>query len=328
MPRSARNRPYKELTLQQLRSFAATARLGSLAAAAKALRLTHPTVREQVLALEREFGLKLVVPYGRGCRLTAEGRLLAELTAPLTGAAASLKARFAAARAQAKVRLVVAGPPRVIQEDLPEAVAAALAADPRLSFAFLEVRDDEVVDAVAAGRADLGLSTRAVAAEPPIGVSFESAYELETLLLTPPNHPLAKKRSVVPTDLRRYPLVTSRYTLSDQPELAAILDRHQVFDGPPPRVAPFLAGTVRRYVEQELGIAVVYGPSPTSQAGARTKVSRLHERSMSRYFGRGLVRFVFRNGGPRDEFARAFTDQIRKHHRAPPRSADQRKNSR
>jgi len=110
MPRpAAQNRPYKELTLQQLRSFAETARLGSLAAAAKALRLTHPTIREQVLALEREFGLKLVTPHGRGCRLTAEGRLLAELVTPVTAAAASLKTRFDELRAQAKVRLVVAG---------------------------------------------------------------------------------------------------------------------------------------------------------------------------------------------------------------------------
>lgn len=311
MPRrSAHNPVYKELTLQQLRSFAETARLGSLAAAAKSLRLTHPTVREQVLALEREFGLKLVAPYGRGCRLTPEGRVLAELATPLTVGAASLKERFTALRNRAKVRLVVAGPPQVIQDDLPEAVAVALEKQPRLSLAFLEVRDDQVVDAVASGAADLGLTTRAVPAEPPIGVSFETAYELETLLLTPKNHPLARRRRVVPGDLRRYPLLTSRYTVSDQPELAAMLDRHQAFDGPPPRVEPFLAGTVRRYVEGGFGIAVIYGPRP----GARK--STLHERLMSRYFGRGLVRFVFRNGAAHEDFARALAAQIRKSHGA------------
>jgi DNA-binding transcriptional LysR family regulator len=306
----ARNRPYKELTLQQLRSFAETARLGSLAAAAKSLGLTHPTVREQVLALEREFGLKLVVPYGRGCRLTEEGRQLAELTAPLTSGAASLKTRFAALRSQAKARLVVAGPPRVIQEDLPAAVEEALRLEPRLSLAFLELRDDQVVEAVAKGAADLGLTTRAVPSEPPIGVSFETAYELDTLLLTPKNHPLARRRTVKPSDLREYPLVSSRYTLSDQPELAAMLDRHRAFDGPAPRVEPFLAGTVRRYVEQGFGIAVVYGPKPDERK------SPLHQRSMSKHFGRGLVRFVFRNGAAHDDFARRLAEQIRKAHAA------------
>ncbi|MGC3965985.1 MAG: LysR family transcriptional regulator [Pirellulales bacterium] len=311
MPRSSpRNRPYKELTLQQLRSFAETARLGSMAAAAKSLGLTHPTVREQVLALEREFALKLVVPYGRGCRLTVEGRQLAELATPLTTGAASLKARFEALRSQAKVRLVVAGPPRVLQEDLPAAVDEALRNEPRLSLAFLELRDDQVVEAVASGAADIGLTTRVVPADVPLGVTFETAYELETLLLAPKQHPLARRRTVKPSDLRHYPMLSSRYTLSDQPELAAMLDRHRAFDGPPPRIEPFLAGTVRRYVEQGLGIAVVYGPPPKTRGGA------VHERSMSRYFGRGLVRFAFRNGGPHEDFARLFAEQVRKAHAA------------
>lgn len=135
------------------------------------------------------------------------------------------------------------------------------------------------MEAVASGKADLGLTTRAVPAEPPIGVSFESAYELETLLLAPMTIPLARRRSATPADLRRYPLLSSRYTLSDQPELAAMLDRHQAFDGPMLRVEPFLAGTVRRYVEQNLGIAVVYDP------GSAGRKSAVHERLMSRYFG-------------------------------------------
>ena len=52
--------PYKEVRLQQLRSFCETARLGSLAAAAQALGLAEPTVWEQVHALERQFAAKLV----------------------------------------------------------------------------------------------------------------------------------------------------------------------------------------------------------------------------------------------------------------------------
>src|SRR5437660_863564 len=90
----AKNRPYKELTFQQLRSFCETARLGSFAAAAKSIGLTHPTVREQVLSLERAFQVKLIQPHGRGCHLTAEGRLLAEIAAPLVTSATALRPRF------------------------------------------------------------------------------------------------------------------------------------------------------------------------------------------------------------------------------------------
>jgi DNA-binding transcriptional LysR family regulator len=137
-------------------------------------------------------------------------------------------------------------------------------------------------------------------------VSIERGYELETLLVTPKNHPLAHKRRVTPADLRRYPLITSRHSLSDQPALASNLERNQVFDGPPPRVEPFLASTVRTYVQLNFGIALIYGLPP----GRRN--TRFHERSMSEYFGRALVRFVLRRGTPHEELAHAYADLIRK----------------
>jgi len=307
MPRPpAKLRSYKELTFQQLRSFCETARLGSLAAAAKEIGLTHPTVREQVLALEREFQVKLIEPHRRGCRLTEDGRLLAGLATPIMTAASALKRRFDVERENAEIRLTVAGPPRVIQEDLPEATLALLKANPRVRVAFLELHDDLVIEAVESGAADLGLTSEKAPDQPSPGLSIQHGYELETLLVTPKNHPLAHKRRVTPADLRRYPLITSRYSLSDQPALASNLERNQVFDGPPPRVEPFLASTVRTYVQLNLGIALIYGLPPSRRN------TRFHERSMSEYFGRALVRFVLRRGTPHEELAHSFADLIRK----------------
>jgi DNA-binding transcriptional LysR family regulator len=314
MPRPpAKSRTYKELTFQQLRSFCETARLGSLAAAAKQIGLTHPTVREQVLALQRDFGIQLIEPHRRGCQLTEEGRVLAELAIPIITAASALKHRFDLARASTEIRLTVAGPPRVIQEDLPAATTALLKSHPRVRVAFLELHDDLVIQAVESGAADLGLTSESMPDRPPPGLSIEPGYELETLLVTPKDHPLAHKRRVSPADLRRYPLITSRHSLSDQPALAAILDRNRVFDGPLPRVEPFLASTVRTYVQLNFGIALIYGLPP------RRRSRLFHERSMSEYFGRGLVRFVVRRGTPHEELAHTFTELIRKYNQPPSR---------
>jgi len=314
MPRPpAKSRPYKELTFQQLRSFCETARLGSLAAAAKAIGLTHPTVREQVLSLQHEFQVKLIEPHGRGCHLTPEGRLLAELAAPIVTSANALKRRFAQARESTEVRLVVAGPPRVVQDDLPTAVMAFLKAHSHVRLAFLEIHDDQVIQAVESGAADLGLTSESIPESTPPGLFIEPAYQLQTLLVTPRNHPLAKKKHVRPVDLRRYPLISSRYSLSDQPALAAVLDRSCVFDGPAPRVEPFLAATVRKYVQLNLGIALIYGLPPSGRNAL------VHERSMSHYFGCGLVRFVVRRGASNEGLAHSFTELIRKCNRGPSR---------
>lgn len=309
MPRlPAKRRPYKELTFQQLRSFSETARLGSLAAAAQSIGLTHPTVREQVLALQSEFGVKLIEPHGRGCRLTDEGRLLAEIVAPIITSTSALRKRFEVARGAAEARLVVAGTPRIFQEDLPPAVEALLKLRPRVRLAFLELRDGQVAQAVESGAADFGVTTQRIADPSPAGIRFEPGYELDTLLVTAKKHPLARKRSVDPTDLRRYPLISSQHTFSDEPEITAMLDQSRVFDGPTPHVEPVLAATVRTYVERNLGIALLYGRLPRQTTGA------LHERSMSRYFGRILVRFAFRIGTANEELAQTFAECIKKCH--------------
>src|SRR5579884_4013905 len=72
---SVKGHSYKDLTFQQLRSFCETVRLGGFAAAARALDLARPTVWQQVHALERRYGIKLVEPYARGCKLTEAGRI-------------------------------------------------------------------------------------------------------------------------------------------------------------------------------------------------------------------------------------------------------------
>ena len=70
-------------SLVQLETFARVARLGSYTRAAEELHLTQPGVTQQVRALERHFGLRLVDIVGRRPVLTDAGRFLAERTAAL-----------------------------------------------------------------------------------------------------------------------------------------------------------------------------------------------------------------------------------------------------
>lgn len=60
------------------RAFLVTAEEGSLAAAARALDMTQPTLGRQVAALEKELGLKLFQRRGRGLELTPNGAMLVE----------------------------------------------------------------------------------------------------------------------------------------------------------------------------------------------------------------------------------------------------------
>ena len=193
MPARVKQRRYKELRFQQLRSFTATARLGSLAAAAQALGVAQPTVWAQVHALERAFQVQLIEPHGRGCRLTDAGQLLARLAGPMVTGIDSLKQAFDEQYGTEEARLVVAASQRILVEDLPPAIAEFESKHPRVRLTLLERMSGHVAAAVEQGDADVGISTEQEAGEPSPWLRFEPAYELDLILIMPKKHPLARR---------------------------------------------------------------------------------------------------------------------------------------
>lgn len=64
----------------ELRAFHATARAGTMSAAAAQLGLTQPTISAHIAQLEKQYGLELFFRRGRGVELTDFGRSLLEVT--------------------------------------------------------------------------------------------------------------------------------------------------------------------------------------------------------------------------------------------------------
>jgi molybdate transport repressor ModE-like protein len=296
-------RGYKEVRLQQVRSFVHTARLGSLTAAADALGVAQPTVWKQVHALEREFGAKLVEPSKRGCRLTADGRLLLQIADSLVAGFDSMQRYFQEARARVAVSLAVATTPRILVEDLPECVVAFEDRWPNVHLTFKEMWDEDVTAEVEAGRVDLGLIHAAGSQADNPRLVLEPGYELETVLVTPAGHPLARRRVVRPRDLLPYPLVNAPYSFP-YPAVLAAVEKFGLFKTQPRRVEVFSAATIRRYVELGFGIGLLHRPAVLPPD------TDLHLRVMSRYFGRGTTYLVWRKGALQSPAARAFAATV------------------
>jgi len=198
---------YKEIRLQQLRSLCATAQFGSLVAAAKSLGISQPAVWEQVRSLEREFGAVFVEAIGRGSRLTEAGKTLVELAEPVVAAADSMKRTFQERQGQVIPRLTVVATQRILIEDLREVVPHFIAKHPRIRLRFLERPFGQMNEAIETGEADLGVASDQEPTSPRL--QTEPAYELDSILVMPHDHPLAKKAAVHPRDLIKYPLVNA-----------------------------------------------------------------------------------------------------------------------
>ena len=87
------------------KTFVAVAEKGSLAAAARQLRSSHPTVGRKVAALERQLGTRLFARSDQGLSLTAQGRRFREHVDAM--AAAALRAESAVSATGREARGIV-----------------------------------------------------------------------------------------------------------------------------------------------------------------------------------------------------------------------------
>ncbi|MBL8795720.1 MAG: LysR family transcriptional regulator [Planctomycetia bacterium] len=296
-------RAYKEVRLQQLRSFCETARLGSLAAAAGALGVSQPTVWEQVHALEKEFDALLIEPHGRGCRITDMGKLLAELADPLVAGIDSLKKALQARRTEVEARLTVAAPQRILVEDLPDVINVFMRQYPRVRLCLLERQTGQVATAVDSGEVDLGISSDREPGAASPRLTLEPAYPLDALLIMPRDHPLARRRQINPEHLKGYPLVNAPEGFS-RPEVAERLRKLGVFEVQPRHVEAVTSAVIRQYVALGLGVGLVLGRP------ARIPDPGIVERSMSQHFGQAGISLIWRKGALPSPPARAFADSI------------------
>lgn len=86
------------MDLNRLRYFSVVAETGSIRRAAELLHLTPTALSKAVKVLEREVGVELVRPQGRGIALTDEGRLLARRAGPVLADLARLPAELTTLR--------------------------------------------------------------------------------------------------------------------------------------------------------------------------------------------------------------------------------------
>lgn len=304
MPSAPHPPEYKQITFPQLRSFCESVRLGSFSAAAASLGISHPTVLGQVHALERHLGTPLVETHARGCRPTAEGARLAAMAAPLVSGVASLERSFLETRAEEEIRLVVGATSRTLVDDLPDCVVAFTRRWPNVNLTLVEMKVEEVPKAVETGQVDLGLAHTNTAEPGSTWIAFEPAYELDVMLVTPRDHPLARRRRVTGPDLCGFPLVNAPPGLLD-PRIGITLEMLGAFRTGPRRVEASFAAAIRRYVELGFGIGLI------ARLSSQAPAPRLHERSMSHEFGRLKMHLVWKKGVLHSGAARAFAELVK-----------------
>ena len=189
--------------LKHLRVFKEVAERGSFSAAAEAMSYTQPAVSQQIAALERQAGAKLVDRTARGIRLTEAGRAL-------LGHADAILARLADAEAEldaiagvrgGHVRLVSF--PSAGASLIPPAAAAFRERHPGVEVYLSVAGPGEALDRLKAGEVDLSVLVESGFGRESRDDRVDRVHLLDDPMFAalPADHPLARKRTLRLADL-------------------------------------------------------------------------------------------------------------------------------
>src|SRR3954468_22304963 len=189
------------LDLRRLRLLRELKDRGTIAAVADALQFTPSAVSQQLTALERDAGVRLLERAGRGVRLTDAALVLVDHADALLERAARAEAALAAAAGEVTGRRRIAAIQSMsIQLAIPAMEALAREA-PRLRCELVEAEPEQALPALALGDVDLVLGDE-WSHQPwrlPAGLEGRKLLRDPVFVVLPARHPVARRhREAVP----------------------------------------------------------------------------------------------------------------------------------
>ena len=240
------------INLNQLATFVQLAEMRNFTRTADALHLTQPAVTQQIRALERDLGVTLVDIIARRTEITEIGALVAERGEVLLNQVEALR-RDVRELAEARSGVVHVGATVTIGGYvLPGLLARFATRHPGIRVEVVVENTATIVPMVADGRVGLALVEGIVADDALEVVPFADD---ELVLIVDDAHPLARRRSVAPSDLTAEPFITRE----DGSGTRELFERAMRAAGIVPRIVlalPTGEGIVRA-VRCGLGIAII-----------------------------------------------------------------------
>jgi DNA-binding transcriptional LysR family regulator len=256
--------------VETLKTFCDLVETGSLSRAARLNLVSQSAVSQQLSALERRYGRRLIERAPRiGARATDAGRLLYDEVKPLLERLGALEQRL---RARPDV---VAGTVRVATvysvglHTLPPAIKRCLAEHPEVNVRLSYRRTNDVYADCLDGEVDFGIV--AVPTRRP-GLEVVPLGHDELVIAAPPSHPIARRARCPLAALDGQPFIGFDRDIPTRRLIDSLLRRHGV------RVSYTMEldniETIKRSVEAGLGLSLLPAPTLVAEVRARTLVAR------------------------------------------------------
>jgi DNA-binding transcriptional LysR family regulator len=195
------------IDVKRLRVLREVAHQGSFSAAGEALGYTQSAVSQQIATLERETATTLVERNARGVRLTDAGRALVEHADGILARLAAAEDELEAIAGLRGGRLRLASFPTAGATLVPLAIAEFSRRHPGVELSLVEAEGEDSIPALKGGELDVALTFEYSHLSPaqqgfdPADVELIHLLDDPMYIALPPEHPLARKRSLKLADL-------------------------------------------------------------------------------------------------------------------------------
>ena len=240
------------MNLRQCEVFRAVMEAGTVTAAAGRLNVTQPAVSKMLAQLERDLGFRIFLRQRRRLMPTQEAQALyQEVRRAFVGL--DYLTRFAGdLRDLRRGHLVIAASHAPSSSYLPGIVAEFLRRYPGLSISMHSMDSPTIAQAVATGRADLGVAQFEVPAQ---GARRERLRSVPAVCVLPPGDALVRLREIRPADLHGRDFIALAAVNRLRARVGTVLDANNAT--PRIRVDTPLASTACRLVMEGVGISIL-----------------------------------------------------------------------
>jgi len=256
------------VSVKQLRAFVAVAETGSFAQACEQLNISQPALSIAVKNLEDEVGGSLFLRSTRSLSLSPEGsaflptaqRLLRDWSDAFT----DLQRLYSLQQG----KLTIAAMPSFASTRLPAVLATYRQQFPNIDIAVRDIVMEELIEAVRAGRVELGVAFEPDDSE---GLEFEALFTDRFVAVLPEAHPLLARSRLRIKDLLGDTVITLNRGSSTRRWTEAAFARESL--SPPAIFEAFQLTTVGAMAAAGLGVALVPAlcEEQMHQLGARCK---------------------------------------------------------
>ncbi|AOE91847.1 MULTISPECIES: LysR substrate-binding domain-containing protein [Ralstonia solanacearum species complex] len=238
--------------LTDLRLFLHTAESGSITAGAERAHLTLASASARIRGMEAALGVPLLTRNRRGVETTAAGRTLVHHARVVLQQMERMRGELGEYARGLKGHVRLLSNTAAMTEFLPETLSAFLAQHPEVDIDLEELVSHEIVEAVAQGRADIGIVNDAVDLS---GLETFPFRHDRLVLVTARDHPLAARREIAFVDALQEDFVG----LTGDNALQAYLAGHAARAGHRLKYRVRLRSfdAVCRMVERSVGVGVI-----------------------------------------------------------------------